>query len=102
MPTPSPRKVGGAPHAAEARSAGPWVLVEHRAAAGPADLPQRELEVLVEPATGATDRIIARTLRITERTVATHVEHLLPKLGAGNRAGAAAFAVAAGLVRLPG
>jgi hypothetical protein len=32
-------------------------------------------------ATGATNRMAARSLGVTERTVATHVEHLLTKLG---------------------
>ena len=68
--------------------------------AAPAGLSLRELEVLAALATGATNRMVARSLGITERTVATHVEHLLAKLGVGNRAGAAAFAVEAGLVHV--
>ena len=86
--------------AVEARPAGSWVVVEHRPVAAPAGLSLRELEVLAALATGATNRLVARSLGITERTVATHVEHLLAKLGVGNRAGAAAFAVEAGLVHV--
>jgi DNA-binding CsgD family transcriptional regulator len=86
--------------AVEARPAGRWVLVEHRPAESPAGMSLRELEVLAELAAGATNRMIARALGITERTVTSHVEHLLPKLGVGNRAGAAAFAAGVGLVRL--
>jgi len=51
---------------------------------------KRELEVRAELASGAINRLVARALRIDERTAATHVEHLLMKLGA-----------AIGLVRLP-
>ena len=87
--------------AVEARPAGRWVVVEHRPVPAPAGLSLRELEVLCVLAEGATNRMAARQLGVTERTVATHVEHLLTKLGTGNRAGAAAFAVAAGLVRVP-
>ncbi len=86
--------------AVEARPAGRWVVVEHRPAAAPSDLSLRELEVLARLATGATNRMVACSLGITERTVATHVEHLLTKLGAGNRAGAAAYAVETGLVHV--
>ncbi|MGY1886773.1 LuxR C-terminal-related transcriptional regulator [Blastococcus sp. SYSU DS0753] len=85
--------------AVEARPAGRWVVVEHRASAPPAGLSLRELEVLAALATGATNRMVARSLGVGERTVATHVEHLLAKLDCGNRAGAVAFAVAVGLVR---
>ena len=70
--------------------------------AAPCGLSLRELEVLAALASGATNRMVARSLGVTERTVATHVEHLLTKLGVGNRAGAAAFAVEVGLVRVPG
>ncbi|MGK5170523.1 helix-turn-helix transcriptional regulator [Geodermatophilus sp. CPCC 205761] len=87
--------------AVEARPAGRWVVVEHRPGEAPAGLSLRELEVLCGLAEGETNRMVARSLGVTERTVATHVEHLLAKLGAGNRAAAAAFAVGAGLVRLP-
>lgn len=86
--------------AVEARPAGPWVVVEHRASPAPAGLSLRELEVLAALATGATNRMVARSLGVGERTVATHVEHLLAKLDCGNRAGAVAFAAAVGLVHV--
>ncbi|MGY1709200.1 LuxR C-terminal-related transcriptional regulator [Geodermatophilus sp. SYSU D00758] len=92
---------GSALLAVEARPAGRWVVVEHAPAPPPGGLSVRELEVLCELALGATNRMAARALGVTERTVATHVEHLLTKLGVGNRAAAAAFAVGAGLVRAP-
>ncbi|MDP5185112.1 helix-turn-helix transcriptional regulator [Blastococcus sp. BMG 814] len=86
--------------AVEARPAGRWMVVEHRVVSPPSGLSRRELDVLAALPAGATNRMIARALGVTERTVATHVEHLLTKLGVGNRAGAAAVAVEAGLVRL--
>lgn len=93
---------GGEVLAVEARPAGRWVVVEHRPVVAPCGLSLRELEVLAALATGATNRMVARSLGVGERTVATHVEHLLTKLDAGNRAGAVAFAVAVGLVHVRG
>lgn len=88
--------------AVEARPAGRWVIVEHRPSAPPAGLSLRELEVLAALATGATNRMVARSLGVGERTVTTHVEHVLTKLDAGNRAGAVAFAMTVGLVHVAG
>lgn len=61
----------------------------------------RELEVLAALAGRATNRMTARTLGMSERTVGSHVEHVLRKLGVGNRAAAAACAVGVGLVHVP-
>jgi DNA-binding CsgD family transcriptional regulator len=55
-------------------------------------LTARELEVVRLLATGATNRAIARTLQISEKTVATHVGHVLTKLGVESRAAVTAFA----------
>ncbi len=93
--------IGGSVLAVEARPSGSWVVVEHRPATAPAGLSLRELEVLAALADGATNRMTARTLGVSERTVGSHVEHVLGKLGVGNRAAAAAFAVRIGLVHLP-
>lgn len=49
----------------------------------------RESEILDLVADGLTDRDVAETLRISVRTVETHVSNLLRKLGARNRAEAA-------------
>jgi DNA-binding CsgD family transcriptional regulator len=92
---------GSALLAVEARPSGSWVVVEHRPAAAPAGLSLRELEVLAALAGGATNRMTARALGMSERTVGSHVEHLLRKLGVGNRAAATAVAVRLGLVHVP-
>lgn len=88
--------------AMEARPSGVWVVVEHRPAAAPAGLSLRELEVLAALAGGATNRMAARVLGLSERTVDSHVAHVLGKLGVGNRAAAAAFAVQVGLLHVAG
>jgi DNA-binding CsgD family transcriptional regulator len=58
----------------------------------PFGLTARELEVLRLLAEGKSDREIAEALFIGLRTVETHVSNLLAKLGAHNRAEAAAIA----------
>jgi DNA-binding NarL/FixJ family response regulator len=59
----------------------------------PAGLTPRELEVLLLVVTGATNRRIARSLYISERTASVHVSNILAKLGATNRTEAARIAV---------
>jgi DNA-binding NarL/FixJ family response regulator len=56
-------------------------------------LTRREREVLSLLIAGESQTEIARTLSISARTVAKHVEHLVAKLGARNRAHAVAIAV---------
>ncbi len=53
-------------------------------------------------AEGASNRVIAETLVIAERTAAIHVSTILGKLGVTSRTQAAAYAVAQGLAVLPG
>ena len=77
------------------------IRVECRAVARPAGLSPRELQVLAELTRGRTNRQIADNLAIAPRTVATHVEHILAKLGTPNRAAAAAKATAWGLEPAP-
>ena len=56
-------------------------------------LTKRELEVLSEIATGKSNKEIADSLVITERTVKTHVSNILSKLELADRTQAALFAV---------
>jgi len=67
-------------------------------AAAPYGLTPREREVLAHLAAGRTNREIARSLYISERTVGIHVSRVLGKLGVANRAAAAAAAHRDGLV----
>ena len=61
------------------------------------DLTPREREVLVELASGKSNRAIATTLVITEKTVKTHVSAILSKLGVDDRTQAALYAKDRGL-----
>jgi DNA-binding CsgD family transcriptional regulator len=64
------------------------------------DLTPRESEILALLAGGASTRQIAGRLVISEKTVKTHVQNILRKLGAASRLEAAAIAVRAGFVPL--
>ena len=55
-------------------------------------LTPREFEVAVLVAEGLTNQQIARRLTISPKPVSAHVEHMLVKLGAVNRAEIAAWA----------
>lgn len=57
------------------------------------DLTKRELEVLKEIASGKSNKEIASSLFITEKTVKTHVSNVLAKLGLADRTQAALYAV---------
>jgi DNA-binding NarL/FixJ family response regulator len=65
---------------------------------GTAQLTTREREVLSELAHGRSNREIARSLAVSEKTVKTHVSAILAKLGAQDRTQAALYAVRTGLV----
>ena len=64
-------------------------------------LTRRELEVLQLLASGLTQPEIATELVISTSTVASHIEHILDKLGVHSRAQAVAFALRSGLVAAP-
>ena len=66
------------------------------ASPGPSLTP-RELEVLTLLANGASNRSIADSLFISERTVENHVQHIFTKLDVSNRSGATAWAIRNGL-----
>jgi DNA-binding NarL/FixJ family response regulator len=60
-------------------------------------LTPRERDVLAEIARGRSNREIARTLMLAEKTVKTHVSNVLTKLGVADRTQAAIFAVQHGI-----
>ena len=71
---------------------------EHAGRSGmPVGLTARELEVLRLMASGRTNREIAAALFVTQRTAATHVTHILGKLGVESRVEATAWAIRHGL-----
>ena len=63
-----------------------------------AQLTAREREVLLLLGRGFPNKLIARELQISEKTVKAHVGHVLAKLGVSDRTQAAVVAVRAGLV----
>jgi DNA-binding NarL/FixJ family response regulator len=64
-------------------------------------LSPREREVLELVAAGLTNRDIAGTLFLSEKTVARHLSNIFTKLGVSSRAAATAYAYEHGLVRTP-
>lgn len=67
----------------------------------PLGLTARELEILHLLADGRRQGEIAVDLVISPRTVSTHIERILGKLGVNSRAQAVAYAYREGLVRSP-
>jgi two-component system, NarL family, response regulator LiaR len=61
-------------------------------------LTEREREVLTLIARGLPNKLIARDLSISEKTVKAHVSSILGKLGVSDRTQAALYAVRSGLV----
>lgn len=76
------------------------VLLARREAARPAtDLTDREMDVLVLVAEGLPNKLIARKLGISEKTVKTHLTHVFQRIGVSDRTQAALWAHRVGLVR---
>lgn len=69
-----------------------------RRKSGPAGLTPREVEVLALIARGASTGQVGRTLGITAKTAATHVERIYAKTGASSRSTATLFALHHGLI----
>lgn len=61
------------------------------------ELTKRELEVLKEIVNGKSNKEIAASLYITEKTVKTHITNILSKLDLADRTQAALFAVRSGM-----
>ena len=68
------------------------------AASDPADLTERELEVLRGVAQGERSKEIALRLGITERTVKAHLASIYNRLGVDSRAAAIAVAAQKGIL----
>jgi len=108
-----PRELARAIHAAHAGEAllDPAVaarVVEALAEPAAADgdsrdrLTRREREVLELLGRGFSNKRIALELGVAEKTVKTHVGHVLAKLGVADRTQAALYAVQAGMVQAQG
>ncbi len=74
------------------------LLREVRAPESPEALTDRETDVLRLLARGLANKEIARELSIGEKTVKTHVSHILSKLGVASRTQAALYAARVGLI----
>lgn len=86
------REFGAMPAAASARSAAPAVPL------APARITQRECEILRWVRQGKSNQQIAAELGISPLTVKNHVQKILRKMGASNRAQAVSMAITANLL----
>lgn len=77
---------------------GKSVVVSEARVAWPYDLTGREIQILHLLARGYSNPQIAAALVISRRTVSTHVEHVLAKVGCASRTELAARAVEEGLL----
>jgi DNA-binding CsgD family transcriptional regulator len=65
------------------------------------ELSEREREILILVATGASNKLIARQLDISPNTVKVHLRNIFGKVGVASRTEAALYAIRAGLVPSP-
>ncbi|UCD09648.1 MAG: response regulator transcription factor [Dehalococcoidales bacterium] len=61
-------------------------------------LSEREKEILMYVATGASNKEIAKCCHISETTVKSHLRNILSKMGVHNRAGAVSLATTVGIL----
>jgi DNA-binding NarL/FixJ family response regulator len=73
----------------------------HRTRVWPADLTDREVEVLRLVVRGLSNRAIAEALVVSRKTVGHHLEHIYEKIGVSTRVGATLFALQHRLVDQP-
>jgi NarL family two-component system response regulator LiaR len=83
--------------ATRAAAQGPVAPAAETAGPHAEDLTERELQVVRLVAQGRTNREIATALWISEKTVKTHVSHVLTKLGLNDRTQLAIHALKSGL-----
>jgi DNA-binding CsgD family transcriptional regulator/tetratricopeptide (TPR) repeat protein len=90
-------ELGAAPDVAAAEALSAPARPEAGRGRGAHGLSARELEVLLLVASGKTNKVIARELFVSEKTVDRHVSNILAKLDVPSRAAATAWACRHGL-----
>ena len=63
-------------------------------------LTKRELEVLIQVASGSFNKEIATSLNISERTVKNHISNIFKKIDVNDRTQAAVFAIKNDIIKL--
>jgi DNA-binding CsgD family transcriptional regulator len=76
-------------------------IVPNAATSNAGGLTKRELEILAEIAGGATNKLVAQRLVISEKTVGRHLANIYAKLGVSSRTAAASWAYANNVVSAP-
>jgi DNA-binding NarL/FixJ family response regulator len=63
-------------------------------------LTKRELEVLIQVASGMFNKEIATSLNISERTVKNHISNIFKKIDVSDRTQAAVFAIKNDIIKI--